>query len=138
MRLVGPLTLNATLFYDWSGRLSIADLSGTQDGSVLGLGLGGSVRLAGWLAGVSAGGQFTAFPQSNDPNDTYNAGLGPFVSVCAGHVWSVGESTNLGALAFFRARSAKDETNSFVYDPHGYQLGVALTFGLDGSPLLGP
>lgn len=137
LRLIGPLALNATLFYDWSSRLSIDTLYGTKDGSVLGLGLGGSLRFAGWLAGVSAGGQFTAFPQSNDPNDTYNAGLGPFVSVCAGHVWELGAGTNLGALGFFRARRAKDETNSYVYDPHGYQLGIALTFGLDGTPLLG-
>jgi hypothetical protein len=138
VRLLGPVAVNATLFYDWSGRLAIRDLSGTKDGSVLGLGLGATLRLAGLLAGVSAGGQFTAFPQSNDPNDTYNAGLGPFVSVCAGHVWDLAAGTNLGLLAFFRARSAKDETNSFVYDPRGYQLGAALTFGLDGTPLLGP
>lgn len=138
LRLVGPLALNALLFYDSSSWLEIEDTISRKDGSVLGLGLGGSLRYQGWLLGLAAGGQFTAFPQRNDPYDTYNAGLGPFVSVSAGHVWDLPVGGNLGVLAFYRARRAKDETNSFVYDPVGYQLGLALTFGLDGTPLLGP
>jgi hypothetical protein len=137
LRLRGPFALVATIFYDRSSWLAIDGLTSEKEGSVLGFGLGGSLRFGGWLAGVAAGGQFTAFPQSNDPSDTYAASLGPFLSISAGYTWGLSIGTHLGVVTFFRTRRSKDETNSFVYDPVGHQLGIGLVFGLDGEPLAG-
>ena len=137
MRIRGPFALVATVFYDRSSWLDIDGLTSAREGSVLGFGLGGSVRLGGWLAQVAAGGQFTAFPQSNDPNDTYAASLGPFLPLAAGYTWDLPIGTQLGVVTFFRTRRSKDETNSLVYDPVGHQLGIGLVFGLDGEPIAG-
>jgi hypothetical protein len=116
-------------------------LDGTVDdysGSMLGFGLGATLALAGFRAGASAGGQFTSFTSADDPSSGPNgAGLGPFIAAHAGYVVPVALGASVGLHALARYRSSPDETLSIVYDPRGYQLGLALSIGLDGEPLLG-
>lgn len=138
VRLLPPLAVHASVVYDHSSWLELQSLLGRHDGSMLGFGLGATLHLTDVVVGATVGGQFTSFPQINDPTTTYQAGLGPFVSLTAGYLWSLAAGTNIGLHAFFRARRSPDETLSFVYDPVGYQAGLALSFGLDGEPLLGP
>lgn len=136
LQLSAPLALHATLLYDYSRWLELAEGSGRYEGSMLGLGLGATARFA-WLSvGGAVGAQFTSFPQSDDPASGPNgAALGPFVSLTAGYVWSIEGATNAGVHVVFRYRQSKDETNSIVYDPLGYHLGLMLSIGLDGEPL---
>jgi len=138
LRLRAPLVLHATVIYDYSSWLEQRDLSGVYDGSMLGFGVGLRAHLAGIVLGVAAGGQFTNFPQSNDPASGPNgASLGPLLHLGAGYEWALPDDMTLGALLFARFRRSADETVSIVYDPTGYQVGVAVSFGLNGEPLFG-
>jgi hypothetical protein len=139
LRLLEPLAVHATLIYDRSEWLYFPEGIGTPfSGSMLGFGLGATATLSLVSLGLVAGGQFTSFPSNDDPGSGPNgAGLGPFISGMAGYVWSVTGDTELGVHGFVRFRSSSDETSSIVYDPSGYQLGLVLSFGLDGRPLLG-
>jgi hypothetical protein len=137
LQLSAPLVLHATLIYDYSRWLEVGDLTGRYEGSMLGLGLGATARSAGLSLGGAVGAQLTRFPQSDDPPSGPNgASVGPFLSLSAGYVWTIEGPTNAGIHAVFRCRESKDETNSIVYDPIGYQLGLVLSLGLDGEPLL--
>ena len=103
-----------------------------------GLGAGATGRFAGISLGAVVGGQFTFFPQNDDaasgPNGT---GLGPLISLSGGYVWTLEGALNAGVHVLYRYRSGKDETNSIVYDPSGYQLGLVMSLGLDGEPVHG-
>ena len=138
LRVRAPLVLHASVIYDYSSWLTQRDLSGVYDGSMLGFGVGLRGHLAGVVFGVVAGGQFTNFPQSDDPASGPNgASLGPLLHLGAGYEWNLPDDMTLGAHLFARFRRSKDETVSIVYDPTGYQIGVALCFGLNGEPLFG-
>jgi hypothetical protein len=139
LRLLQPLAVHATIIYDRSEWLYFPEGIGKPfGGSMLGLGLGATATLSFVSLGLVAGGQFTSFPSNDDPGSGPNgASLGPFISGMAGCVWSVTDDTEMGVHGFVRFRSSSDETNSIVYDPSGYQLGLVLSFGLDGRPLLG-
>lgn len=133
------LQLHATLLYDYSSWLELDTMIDQYPGSMLGFGLGATLALAGFRAGASAGGQLTYFTSADDPSSGMNgAGLGPFIAAHAGYVLPIALGTSAGLHALARYRSARDETGSIVYDPSGYQLGLALSIGLDGEPLLGP
>lgn len=139
LRLVAPLTAYATLFYDVSSWMDNPRLLGRQDASVLGLGLGTRLHLASVVAAVAAGAQFTSFPQTNDPLTPYAAGVGPFLLASAGYEWALGTgASRLGVHAQGRVQRSPDETNATVYDPIAYQLGLALSLGLDGEALYAP
>ena len=138
VQLLPVLQLHATLLYDYSSWLELDDLLDEHSGSMLGFGVGATLALAGFRAGASAGGQFTYFTSAADPSSGMNgAGLGPFVAAHAGYVLPIALGTSVGLHALARYRSSPDETGSIVYDPRGYQLGLALSIGLDGEPLLG-
>jgi hypothetical protein len=138
LRVRAPLVLHATFIYDYSSWLKQRDLRAEYDGSMLGFGLGLRAHLAGLSLGVAAGGQFTNFPQSNDPASGPNgASLGPLLHLGAGYEWTLPEDLTLGAHLFARFRRSTDETVSIVYDPTGYQVGVAVSFGVNGEPLFG-
>jgi hypothetical protein len=132
------LVLHGTLIYDYSRWLQLSGRGPRYEGSMLGLGLGGTLRLGGISVGASAGGQFTFFPQGDDAASGPNgASLGPFISGNVGYVWPLAPDVPFGVHLLARYRRSKDETNSQVYDPSGYQLGLVLSIGLDGEPLLG-
>jgi hypothetical protein len=136
LRVRAPWVLHATVIYDHSSWLKLRDSPGVHDGSMLGFGLGLRAHLAGLSLGVAAGGQFTNFPQSDDPASGPNgASLGPLLHLGAGYEWALPEDMALGAQLFARFRRSTDETVSIVYDPTGYQIGVAVSFGLNGEPL---
>lgn len=138
VQLSSLLQLHATLLYDYSSWMELEGLTDEYPGSMLGLGLGATLALAGFRAGASAGGQFTYFTSADDPSSgTNGAGLGPFIAAHLGYVVPIGLGTSAGLHALARYRSSPDETLSIVYDPRGYQLGLALSIGLDGDPLLG-
>jgi hypothetical protein len=139
LRLREPLAVHATVIYDRSEWLYFPEGIGKPfAGSMLGFGLGATATFSFVSVGLVAGGQFTSFPSNDDPSSGPNgASLGPFLSGMAGYVWSVTDDTEMGVHGFVRIRSSRDETNSVVYDPRGYQLGLVLSFGLDGKPLLG-
>jgi hypothetical protein len=140
LQLSAPLVAHVTLLYDYSRWLTLAEnIAGSQEGSTFGLGLGATARLVGLSVGGAVGAQVTQFPQNDDPASGPNAAApGPFISLGGGYVWTIGGATNAGVHAMFRYRRSKDETNSIVYDPTGYHLGLVLSIGLDGEPLLGP
>lgn len=138
-RLLPALAVQARVFYDLSSWLENPDLTSKQSASVLGLGLGTRLHLDPIVLAAVAGAQLTSFPQSNDPRDTYAAGVGPFVALSAGYQLPLGPAASaIGLHVGFRAQRSPDETNATVYDPVVYQLGLALSVGIDGEPLLGP
>ncbi|HWO14840.1 MAG TPA: hypothetical protein VNN80_35295 [Polyangiaceae bacterium] len=127
------LVLHSTLLYDFSEWLQFSAGGDRYSGSMFGFGLGGTLSFGGFSVGASGGGQFTFFPQADDPASGPNgASLGWFLSANAGYDWAVSEAARVGVHLLARYRSSKDETNSIVYDPSGYQLGVAVSVGLGG------
>jgi hypothetical protein len=137
-RIRSTYVLHATFIYDYSSWLKLSDGGSGYDGSMLGLGVGATLLLGSVRVGASAGGQFTYFPQNDDPSSGPNgAGLGPFISANVGYVWVLAPDVPLGVHLLGRYRSSKDETNGIVYDPRGYQLGLVLSVALEGEPLLG-
>jgi hypothetical protein len=136
IRLFPALAVHTTLIYDYSSWLAFSDSGEGYPGSMFGFGLGATVALGGLSLGAAGGGQFTFFPQADDPGSGPNgASLGPFVSVSVGYAWAVSDAARVGLHLLWRYRSSKDETNGIVYDPSGYQLGLAVSVGLDGEPL---
>jgi hypothetical protein len=139
LRLSRAFALQTRLLYDESSWMESSNLPNEQSASVLGLGLGARLHLDPIVMTAAAGAQLTWFPQNNDPSDTYGAGLGPFLGLSAGYQLPLGLAASaLGLHVVFRAQRSPDETNGTVYDPVAYQLGLALSFGIDGEPLLGP
>lgn len=139
VQVLPVLQLHATLLYDYSSWMELEGLINEYPASMLGVGVGATLALAGFRAGASAGGQFTYFTSADDPSSgTNGAGLGPFIAAHAGYVVPIALGTSVGLHALARYRSSPDETSSIVYDPRGYQLGLALSIGLDGAPLVGP
>ncbi|HTV19316.1 MAG TPA: hypothetical protein VMG12_11610 [Polyangiaceae bacterium] len=138
VQLWSPLVVHGTLLYDYSRWLEVDTVSGKHEGSMLGFGLGATVNVIGITLGAVAGGQFTSFPSADDPSSGPNgASLGPFLSLSAGYVWPLIDDFDVGLHGIFRVRESQDETNSVVYDPSGYHLGLVLSFGLEGEPLHG-
>jgi hypothetical protein len=140
LQLSAPLVAHATLFYDYSRWLELDEnIAGPYEGATLGLGLGATARVVGLSLGGAVGAQLTRFPQNDDPASGPNAaGVGPFISLAGGYVWTIEGATNAGVHAVLRYRHSTDDTNSVVYDPTGYHLGLVLSVGLDGDALLGP
>lgn len=136
LRLLEPLVLHGSLIYDYSRWLGFdSGINRNHVGSMLGFGLGARVDLEGLSLGALVGGQFSFFPENNDPSSgPAGAGLGPLVSASAGYVWDA-LGARLGVHGLARYRRSPDETAGFVYDPSGYQLGLAMSIGLDGKPL---
>lgn len=140
VQLWPALVVHATVIYDYSRWL---DLQGYRagpgyTGSMAGFGVGATGRFAGISLGAVVGGQFTFFPQNDDAASGPNgAGLGPLISLSGGYVWTIEGALNAGVHVLYRYRSGKDETNSIVYDPSGYQLGLVMSLGLDGEPVHG-
>jgi len=136
IRLRESLVLHGSFVYDYSRWLGFdSGTRGSYVGSMLGFGLGARVDLGGVSLGALAGGQFTYFPENNDPSSgPAGAGLGPLLSASAGYVWDAW-GTRLGVHGLARYRSSKDETAGVVYDPSGYQLGVVMSIGFDGEAL---
>lgn len=136
LQLRAPLVVHATVIYDYSRWLGFDTATLKYEGLMLGFGLGATGTLVGFTFGAAAGGQFTNFPQSDNPSSGPNgASLGSFISLSAGYVWPLVAGANVGLQGVFRYRQSKDETNSIVYDPRGYHLGLVLSFGLEGEPL---
>jgi len=135
LQLSPLLVLHGTLLYDYSSWMAIDGLVHEHPGSMLGFGVGATLAFAGFRVGASAGGQFTSFTSADDPSSGPNgAGLGSFIAAHAGYVVPIALGTSAGLHALARYRSSPDETSSVVYDPRGYQLGLALSIGLDGEP----
>ena len=137
LRLLPALAVQARLFHDRSSWMENPNLIDTQFASVWGLGLGARLHLDPLVLSAFGGAQSTAFPQTNDPRDPYEAGVAPFLALSAGFQLPLASAVNaFGVHVTFRAQRSPDETNSFTYDPVVYQLGLALSFGIDGEPLL--
>jgi hypothetical protein len=136
VQLIPLLKLHATVIADYSRWAGFDPPGGENDyeSSVYGLGVGATAGWAGLSAGVSAGAQLTFFPNLNDPSSSpYGAGIGPFVSGALGYVADVFEQLGVGLHVVARYRSGKDEG-----DPTGYQLGLVMSVGTSGEPLIGP
>lgn len=139
VQLSPVMQLHATVLYDYSSWMELESLINEYRGAMLGFGLGATLTLAGFRVGASAGGQFTYFTSADDPSSgTNGAGLGPLIAAHVGYVVPIAIGASAGLHALARYRSSPDETLSIVYDPRGYQLGLALSIGLDGGPLIGP
>jgi hypothetical protein len=138
VQLLPVLQLHATLIYDYSSWLEVENLINEYPGSMLGFGVGATLALVGFRVGASVGGQLTYFTSADDPSSgATGAGLGPLVAAHVGYVLPLAFDTGIGLHVLARYRSSPDETGSIVYDPRGYQIGLALSIGLDGEPLLG-
>jgi len=139
LRLQPWLVVHGTVMYDYSNWLEVESLQKRWPGSMLGFGAGIELTFGGVCLDVVGGGQFTAFTSVDDPTTgTNGASLGPLFGVSAGYLWNVLEGTQLGVHGVARFRRSEDETLSIVYDPSGYQLGLVVSIGLEGSPLHGP
>lgn len=130
VQVLPQLSLNATLLYDYSNWLELDQLQRRYPGSMLGAGLGATLTLGSFCAGAAAGVQSTQFTSAEDPSSGPNgASVGPFISAQVGYLFALGLGTSLGVHGLARYRSSKDETNSVVYDPDGYQLGLVVSLG---------